>query len=456
MEKKKLPQKSKKHKGLMIYCSNNSCKKYFTWTQKSYKKNDRIIYRDATCGITGKGYGTCKSLDKHYYKMRLYLPVSSNASISRTLKADNYLDAVREAIDFEKEIKEQKNDISIAQQTKNKPTMVYLLNAQSAYIMYLENIDVADHLKKERSDKHIKEVFKSLSLFNEALTKHKLRKKEIRLVQIDDKLVGYFHSYLIDDKGYANKTYNNKMGVVKSFFDWAITQYELDIPNPFKKVRNRTTVKNVDTISMAEYTNLLNIISDKNGVVYVGKNKKQKRNRYRPWLKSAIELALHTGGRREEVINLKWNMIGYIDNQPSYLEVPNFKVERSKGEGFNDNVAPKIIPITVDLMELLQQLGYDQFKDNDQYILEMNRSISVTILSDNLSKGFSHFYKLLETGKGIQFKHLRKTYISYMKMAMGIATKNLTAHANDAVIDKHYIDKKVIATAQRKFKLFKQ
>jgi len=149
-------------------------------------------------------------------------------------------------------------------------------------------------------------------------------------------------------------------------------------------------------------------------------------------------------------------MIGYIDNQPSYLEVPNFKVERSKGEGFNDNVAPKIIPITVDLMELLQQLGYDQFKDNDQYILEMNRSISVTILSDNLSKGFSHFYKLLETGKGIQFKHLRKTYISYMKMAMGIATKNLTAHANDAVIDKHYIDKKVIATAQRKFKLFKQ
>ena len=35
MTKKKLPIRSKKHKGLMIYCAYNKCKKYFTWTEQS-------------------------------------------------------------------------------------------------------------------------------------------------------------------------------------------------------------------------------------------------------------------------------------------------------------------------------------------------------------------------------------------------------------------------------------
>ncbi|MFT5891138.1 MAG: hypothetical protein ACI9Y7_001238 [Dokdonia sp.] len=105
-------------------------------------------------------------------------------------------------------------------------------------------------------------------------------------------------------------------------------------------------------------------------------------------------------------------------------------------------------------MELLERFGFKEKIGGDEYILDLNRDLSMNVLTEQMSKGFSHFYKLLETGKNIQFKHLRKTYISYMKVAMGSDTGDLTSHASDDIIDKNYVDKRIIANAQKKFKLF--
>ncbi|WP_299210783.1 phage integrase SAM-like domain-containing protein [uncultured Dokdonia sp.] len=455
MKNKKLPIKSKKHKGLMIYCPNNDCKKYFTWTEQVIEVDGKKKYKQATCGISGYSYTTCKSKEKHVFKSRVHISGTTRGTISRTLKAETYTDAVVEAIAFEKEVKDKILDVNVSLTPKKQPrNQVYLASAQSAYILFLENIDVADHLKKERTQKHIKEVFKSLTQFNDALKKKGIKKTLIRMLQINDDHVGYFHSYLLNEKKYANKTYNNKIGVLRSFFAWAITEFELNMANPFSKARNRTVNKQNDSITIGEYKALLKVITPENGISYEGKDKKTKRNRYKPWLKSAIELGLQTGGRREEIIILTWDMVKYVENEPSYLEVPNLKVERGKGIGFNDDVPPKIIPITVDLLDLLNRLGFEEKKNTKEYLLNMNRETSPNVLIEQMSKGFSHFYKLLETGKSIQFKHLRKTYISYMKLAMGSETGDLTSHSSNEVIDKNYVDKRVIANAQRKFKLF--
>ncbi|WP_299212556.1 hypothetical protein [uncultured Dokdonia sp.] len=456
MTKKKLPTRNKKHKGLMIYCANNKCKKYFTWTEQTLEVDGKTKQKHATCGVSGHSYTRCKSIDKHVFKARVHIPGTAKGTISRTLKAETYNDAVLEAIAFEKEVKDKVLDVNVPLIPKKQMHIhVYLASAQSAYILFLENVNVADHLKKERTEKHVKEVAKSLMQFNEALKKKGIKKKLLRMLQINDDHVGYFHSYLLNEKQYANKTYNNKIGVLRSFFAWAIMEFELNMNNPFSKARNRTVNKRNDSITMPEYKALLKAINPENGISYEGKDKKTKRNRYKPWLKSAIELGLHTGGRREEIIILKWNMVKYVNSEPSYLEVPNLKVERGKGIGFNDDVPPKIIPITVDLMELLNRLGFKEKKDTNGYLLDMNRETSPNVLMEQMSKGFSHFYKLLETGKSIQFKHLRKTYISYMKLAMGSETGDLTSHASDQVIDKNYVDQRIIANAQKKFKLFK-
>ena len=52
----------------------------------------------------------------------------------------------------------------------------------------------------------------------------------------------------------------------------------------------------------------------------------------------------------------------------------NFKVERQLGEGFNDNVIPKIIPITKSLLKLLYRMGYEKKQDLEEYILCYDRS----------------------------------------------------------------------------------
>lgn len=65
--------------------------------------------------------------------------------------------------------------------------------------------------------------------------------------------------------------------------------------------------------------------------------RKQKRNLYKSYLKNGIELALYTGGRREEVIDLKWNMITEKNNIPTYIEMKNLKVERQIGTEFKED-----------------------------------------------------------------------------------------------------------------------
>lgn len=72
----------------------------------------------------------------------------------------------------------------------------------------------------------------------------------------------------------------------------------------------------------------------------------------------------------------------------------------------------------------------------------------------DLSRGFSHYYRQLETGRSLKFGCLRKTYISNLKLLLGDNTKIITQHSDNAVIEKHYTDKKVIAFAARNFEVF--
>lgn len=173
--------------------------------------------------------------------------------------------------------------------------------------------------------------------------------------------------------------------------------------NPFEKVRMIPAMVKRDTITKEEFKNLLKIIKPENGIEIQGK---YKRNRYKLYLKDALELALHTGGRREEVVGLKWNMIREKDGEPVYIEVPNLKVKRKKGEYFNQNVPPKIVPVTKSLKNILYRLGYKMNKGKDRYLLNPDKrtASSTKSMNDALSLGFSHFYKQLNTGRELQFK----------------------------------------------------
>jgi integrase len=357
-----------------------------------------------------------------------------------------------QAIDFENEFT---LDLKLNGRSDKGTKPYYLFDCQIQYIDFLQNIGVSDHQKVQRSEKHIKEIQKSLLLFNEALTNNKVNKKMTLIDRITDDHVGFYHTYLLKDKSYSSKTYNNKIAVLRSFFKWCIEKFDLNIYNPFEKVRARAVVVKKDTITQQEFNKLLEIISPENGHTTTGITQVKARNRYKPYLKDAIELALHTGGRREEVVDLTWNMITESNNEPIFITVRNLKVERQKGEGFNENVAPKIIPVTKSLKKLLYRMGYENKKGKEEFIISPDRSKTSTYaLMDNLSKGFSHFYKQLGTGRDLQLKSLRKTYLTYLSAALSGNAKSLSSHTSNEVLQKHYIDEKIVSKAVKELNIF--
>lgn len=449
MKQKKLP--NKRHKGLFIYCTE--CKKYFTYTNKNVKGKDRTtIKKEPECGLTESRLSSCKVLEKHRYKSRIHAPGNNKRIVSRTHDANTYSEAVVEAIDFENEFT---LDLKLNGRSDKGTKRYYLFDCQIQYIDFLQNIGVPDHQKVQRSEKHIKEIQKSLLLFNEALTNNKVNKKMTLIDRITDDHVGFYHTYLLKEKKYSSKTYNNKIAVLRSFFKWCIEKFDLNIYNPFEKVRARAVVVKKDTITQQEFKKLLEIISPENGHTTTGITQIKARNRYKPYLKDAIELALHTGGRREEVVDLTWNMITESNDEPVYITVRNLKIERQKGEGFNENVAPKIIPVTKSLKKLLYRMGYENKKGKDEYLISPDRSKTSTYaLMDNLSKGFSHFYKQLGTGRDLQLKSLRKTYLTYLSAALSGDTKLLSSHTTDEVLQKHYIDEKIVSKAVKELNIF--
>ncbi|OEJ98554.1 hypothetical protein A8C32_04950 [Flavivirga aquatica] len=362
MKRKKLP--NNKHNGLSIYCSKSKCDRHFSWTHVNEKQEDgSFVKKEPHCGITNKKLSSCRFYEKHKFITRIHIPGTYKGRKSKTLDASNYVEAVVEAIEFENEFKKEFKVSSTPTEFVSK--RCFLINAQARYIEVLSNINVPDHKKKVRSKDYISEEKSRLKEFNEALVKNGVNKRMILIDRITDHHVGIYHTSILKGRENKNRTYNNKVASLKRFFNWAIKYYKLKIVNPFDEVNKRAEVIRKDTITGEEYKRLLAIISPERGIAIVGLKDKQRKQRYKLYLKDGIELALHTGGRREEIVVLKWNMIKSIKGELSYIEMSNLKVERQLGEGFNENVALKIIPITRSLLKLLYRMGYEKYKDSD-------------------------------------------------------------------------------------------
>lgn len=100
-------------------------------------------------------------------------------------------------------------------------------------------------------------------------------------------------------------------------------------------------------------------------------------------------------------------------------------------------------------------LKWNNHKGSDVYVLapdvETKRN---KVLSDVLSRGFTHFYSQLETGRQLTFKCLRKTFITNMSIYMGGNAKAITGHSDDAVIENHYLNKESVVKAANGFSVF--
>jgi integrase len=434
---------TKRLKGLVVYC--NKCKTNMT----------------DICKMSGKSLKFCPNGDKHVFKVYVHVPGTSNERRTKSLDTRNLDEAIRQAIEFKNEVKhnihQKSNDDKVKEECtvekSNKP--IKLMHAMARYIGWLHNEDVPAHMIKKRSDDHIKDVERAFRVFAESLKNDGHKISDLAVDDINDKVVGQIYSNL-ENKKFANRTFNKYFSYYTSFIKWYAEEYNNPLKNYFEKVQRKKLNPNPEAITKREYEALLKQITPETGIKEYENGVKSTRNVYRPWLADGIKLALETGRRREEVINLKWNNIQESEGI-QFIKVQDYKVNRIQNRISEEEKKYIYVPVTDSLKGLLNELEYEKYRGTDNFILAPDINISRNrIMSDVLSNGFSHYYNQLNTGRKLTFKSLRKTYITNLQIYFSGSgdTKAITGHSDNQVIERNYIDKKEIAKASRGFSVF--
>lgn len=431
--------KSKKWKGLTVFCNKCKCDV------------------DEICKKSYKPISQCKNGNKHVFKAYVHIGGTRNDRKTKSLKTRDLEEAIKQAIEFENEVKgkikaEKKIDKkhTITNDIKSQP--IFLVNAMAKYISWLNNEGVPAHRVKERSKDYIRDIKNAFIEFSHCLKVNKFKLPTVTIDDINDDMVGLLFEQM-EKTGMANRTFNKKIGYYTSFIEWLKEQYNYQGKNYFETVSRKIVIQNPEAISQKEYEALLQQITPENGV---NTNERvARKNLFRPWLKDGIRLALETGRRREEIINLKWNNINENDGI-EYIKVEDYKVNHIQKRVTEQEKKYIYIPVTETLKELLNELEHERYKGSDRYILAPEINIQrYRFMSDSLSRGFTHFYDQLNTGRKLTFKSLRKAYITKLEIFMGSGnTKAITGHSDDQVIERNYIDQKEMAKAAQNFTVF--
>lgn len=389
----------------------------------------------------------CNHHDRIIYRVRVHVPGTMKDIKSKMLSASNYEDAVAETIEFEKELKS--NGYETIQPKVDDGNDYSVVGAIMKFDYYLRGESEYAHLRKNVTKGHIDEMFRFCKFFANSL-KQKYNIERMRIVDVSQQDVANF--YVWAEEHYAPKTFNKCLAGIKGFFDFLIEVEEVEMKNPFRKyVRKYVPQSEIDTITKAEFDSIIQAVDNCTPICKLG-GKGENKNMYKPYLKDGFKLFLLSGGRREEVVDLKWNNIFVTESKIKFFRIVNLKVTRIKKK----EEIIKYIPINDDLFDFLKELGYEEKRNTDEYILSPERFEKSKTMMDKLSKSFTHYRIGAGIEKDISLKHLRKTYITWVNNELGIDTGLITSSTN-GVLEKFYLDPKIltaIETAALKVRVF--
>jgi hypothetical protein len=82
-----------------------------------------------------------------------------------------------------------------------------------------------------------------------------------------------------------------------------------------------------------------------------------------------------------------------------YIESEDYKVNRAQANLSDTSKKLIYIPVTKALKELILENGYDLYRETDNYLLAPGKIKHRETLKNQMSKGFSHYYNQLNTGR---------------------------------------------------------
>ena len=410
MNKLTLPKNP--HKGLKIFCK--------------------------TCRVDNN---KCRHYDRQVYRVRIHIPGTKHGVKSVFLEAVNYNDAILECAHIEKEL--IKNGFEKNKQTYSEDLTDYCIgDAVVKYREYMSGESKFAHLKKNVSQGHIDESVRFCWKFIENLS---LTKNIKRTRPTDIKTEDVSNFYIWSEKKYSPKTFNKCFIAVRAFFEFLIEIENIEMKNPFRKfITKAATPPSIDTITEDEFNKILTAVDTFSPFITLG-GKGEKKNMFRPYLKDGFKLFLLTGGRREEVVDLKWSDIFSTPQGVKLFIIDNLKVKRMKKD---NKECKKYIGINVDLEDFLIELGMNEKIGTDEYILYPNRTSTTKTIMTDLSRGFSHYKEGAGIKKDISLSNLRKTYLTWHHQVLGDDTGLISSHSTTQVLEKYYLDPKVLTAVE--------
>ena len=410
MNKLTLPKNP--HKGLKIFCK--------------------------TCRVDNN---KCRHYDRQVYRVRIHIPGTKHGVKSVFLEAVNYNDAILECAHIEKEL--IKNGFEKNKQTYSEVLTDYNIgDAVVKYREYMSGESKFAHLKKNVSQGHIDESVRFCWKFIENLS---LTKNIKRTRPTDIKTEDVSNFYIWSEKNYSPKTFNKCFIALRAFFEFLIEIENIEMKNPFRKfITKAATPSSIDTITEEEFKLILTAVDAIDPIVKLGGRGKIE-NRYKPFLKDGFKLFLLTGGRREEVVTLKWSDIYSTPQGVKLFIIDNLKVNRIKKDA---KERKKYIGINADLEDFLIELGMNEKIGKNEYILLPERDRSTKTLMNDLSKGFTHFKIGAGIAKDISLSNLRKTYLTWHHQVLGDDTGLVSSHSTTQVLEKYYLDPKVLTAVE--------
>ena len=419
--------KYKKFTGLHIVCKK--CNKNVEVSQVPYK-------------------GCKHPIDRQRYKAIVKI---NGARKTRDLKAVDYNEAVKELLAFRDELS---NPIRF-EIPSSKVEVEYTLLSDfiMMYSDWLENVDVPKYEQRLRSPKYIKETVGYIVKFGEFLKSKGHNLEKLTIYQIDKFLLGDFYEHL-ENTIKSPATFNHNLRAIKNFYNFLVNEKELLIVNIPKKMKMKYENPNPTSIADQDFKTLLATITPEDSIQVLKSG--IKKNRFRAYTKSGIELCAYTGMRLEEVTSLKYSDI-VIDENGELVSLIGTDLKFERAHNWDNTKAKKVvyIPISPELRSLLVSLDYEKNIGIDKYLIAGDDNISRSTLAKQLSHSFTFYRKQAELSDDFSIKHLRKTFLTKLHLQTGL-TESMGYQKTSNVVLKNYIDKRAVVkeVAKRGFSYF--